>query len=270
MLAWLLRFQFRNVCFEAQLHTDCFSPYFRSESFKNYLRYLSYRFTLRCADRVRVVSPRLKEGLLGWGVSAEKIYVLPIFVDVEKIKNTPATFDLHQKYPQFEKIILMVSRLSREKNIALALEALAEVLKTRPKVGLIIVGDGPERAKLELQTTDYRLRTNVIFEGWQSDTISYYKTADVFLNTSFYEGYGMSIIEAIYAGAYVISTDVGIVPEIGVAQIPFDPIGASSVLEKSLSTSSEKSSITVSMMTKREFLSNMKEMWQNLDFNRTS
>ena len=48
---------------------------------------------------------------------AECISNLPIFVDVEKIKNTPVNVDLHKKYSQFDFVILMASRFGKEKNI---------------------------------------------------------------------------------------------------------------------------------------------------------
>ena len=214
VLALLLRVQFR-FAFEVQIHTDFLSPYFIRESLKNRVRSWLYLYSTKRANSVRVVSQRIADSLIVKGISREKINILPVFVDIEKIKNTPITVDLHKKYPQFEKIILMVSRLSREKNIDLAIEAMAEVVKTHPKVNLAIVGDGPERDNLKLKIENSKLKKHVILEGWQNDVVSYYKTADVFLNTSHYEGYGMSMVEARVAGLPVISTDVGIAKEIG-------------------------------------------------------
>ena len=52
--------------------------------------------------------------------------------------------------------------------------------------------------------------------------ISYYKTADLFLNTSLFEGYGMTLVEARAAGCKVVSTDVGVAREVGAKIIPYD------------------------------------------------
>ncbi len=62
-----------------------------------------------------------------------------------------------------------------------------------------------------------KLDDNVVLDGWQNkETIySYYKTADLLLVTSDYEGYGMTIIEALASGLPVLSTDVGIAREAG-------------------------------------------------------
>jgi glycosyltransferase involved in cell wall biosynthesis len=184
-----------------QIHTDFLSPYFWRESFKNKIRVLLARFLLPRAAGIRVVSRRISEKLKARAV------VLPIFVDLNQIKNAPIQTDLHRKYPQFEKIILMASRLTREKNIGLAIEAMAEVVKRYPRAGLLIVGSGPEKTK-------YHSSQNIIFEDWTDDLVSYYKTADLFLLTSNYEGYGRTLVEAAAAGCQVISTDVGIAREI--------------------------------------------------------
>lgn len=202
---------------ELQVHTDLFNPYFRKQSFLNKVRVLIARFLLPKANKIRVVSQRIKDSLISkLKITDSKIEIRPIFVDTEKIKSAPIKTDLHKKYPQFEKIILMASRLTWEKNIGLAINAMAEVVKKIPKCGLIIVGSGPKEKSLRLKTITYNLTPNIIFEPWSDDLPSYYKTADLFLLTSYYEGYGMTLVEAQAAGCPIISTDVGVAREIGV------------------------------------------------------
>ena len=55
---------------------------------------------------------------------------------------------------------------------------------------------------------------NVVIEHWTDDLISYYKTADLFLFTSNYEGYGRTVVEAMAAGLPVIMTNVGLAGDI--------------------------------------------------------
>ena len=133
---------------------------------------------------------------------------------LKKFKKRPIKTDLRKKYPQFDFIILMASRLTAEKNIGLAIEAMAEVIKKHPKTGLIIAGDGPERKMLNRKSQNYKLQENIILEPWTDDLVSYYKTADLFLLTSNYEGYGMAVVEAMAAGCPVIMTDVGLANEV--------------------------------------------------------
>lgn len=200
---------------ELQIHTDLGSPYFVRHPMFNRIRILLAKFLLPKADSVRVVSQRIADFLksAGWRIKALPV-VRPIVVDTEKIKNAPIKTDLHKKYPQFDKIILMASRLTREKNIGLAIEAMREMIKQRPKTGLIIVGSGPEAEKLKLKIANCKLENSIILESWTDDLSSYYKTADLFLLTSLYEGYGMTLVEARAAGCPIVSTDVGIAREI--------------------------------------------------------
>lgn len=200
---------------QVQIHTDLLSPFFRRESFLNRIRMRLIRRTLPQAAGIRAVSKRIADSLLAIDPTlASKIKVLPIFVDTEKIRMHVPTIDLHKKYPNFTFIVLMASRLATEKNIALALQAMKRVIEHRPDAGLVIVGDGPEKNDLETKARKLGLEKNVAFEPWQGDMASYYKTADIFLLTSLYEGYGLTLVEAVAAGTPIVSTDVGIAAEI--------------------------------------------------------
>ena len=221
---WLIAKK-NNLPLQIQIHTDFLSPYFWKESFLNKVRVIIGKFLIKKANCIRVVSERIKNTILPPTTFPShlqpttynlppNITVLPIFVDIEKIKNTVANFDVRKKYPQFSFIIMMASRLEKEKNINLAIEMMKELTYQYPKIGMIIIGEGKEKKKLENLAAKYNLQKNIIFEGWQSDLISYYKTANVFLLTSLYEGYGLTIIEALACGCPVVSSDVGIASEV--------------------------------------------------------
>ena len=207
-----------------QSHTDFLGSYFWKESFLNKIRVLLAKFLIPRADCIRVVSERIRKSLVrvtpaspsevGRARYPLRVAVLPIYVDVKKIREAPVNVNLHKKYSQFDFIILMASRLTREKNIGLAIEAMAEVVKKYPKTGLVIAGSGSEREALKLQITNYKLQKNIIIEDWTDDLASYYKTADLFLLTSNYEGYGMAVVEAMAVGLAVIMTDVGLANEV--------------------------------------------------------
>lgn len=200
---------------QLQIHTDFLSPYFRSESFLNKFRVMISRFLLPRSGGIRVVSKRISSSLKTNNYRLTNTpTILPIFVDVEKIRKTDPVIDLHKRYPQFDFIFLVASRLTREKNIEVAIEAMKEVVKKHSNAGLIIVGSGHEEFNLKLKAKNYKLTANIFFEPWQSEIISYYKTADAFLLTSNYEGFGMTLLEASASLCPIISTDVGIVGDI--------------------------------------------------------
>ncbi|MEK7176186.1 MAG: glycosyltransferase [Patescibacteria group bacterium] len=195
---------------EVQLHTDPFSPYF--SGFQNTVRKFFVRTILKNADSIRVVSEILKSRILGLKSNAN-VYVLPIYVEKEKIENAPVKFDLHTRYP-WHFIILTVSRLSKEKNLALAIKILGLVRQNFPDTGLIIVGSGLEEGHLKTLVKNMKLEGAVEFAGWQEELASFYKTANVFLQTSLFEGYGLSLIEAGLSGLPVVTTPVGIASEL--------------------------------------------------------
>ena len=201
-----------HIPLQIQIHTDFLSPYFWRESLKNKVRVFLGMWLLKKADCIRVVSNRIKDSIKS-NVKCQMsdVSILPIFVDAGKIKNAaPAVLP-----KKFDFTILWVGRLEKEKNCSLALAAFTQVVKKIPNAGLIIVGDGSEREKLELRIRNYELSNNVIIEGWKNDSAGYYKSADVLLVTSLYEGYGLSMVEARIAGIPVIAPDVGIAREVG-------------------------------------------------------
>lgn len=185
------------VHLELQIHTDIGSTYFQTENIKNRIRTYLAKYTLPFADSVRVVSNRIKDYVSKY---TDKIEVRPIAVDVEKIKNAPAI-------PHEKKTILVVSRLEPEKRVDWVVKAMKHIKDAELK----IVGDGSQRKYLE----ELAKGLPVTFYGWTNDTIPFYKSADIFVNTSLYEGYGMTLVEAQAAGLKILSTDVGIAKEIG-------------------------------------------------------
>ncbi len=235
-----------DIPLQLQIHTDFLSPYFAQDSILNRLRVFLAKFLIPRADCIRVVSERIRKSL------KKECFVLPIFVDVEKIKNAPVKTNLHEKYPQFDFIILMASRLTKEKNITLAIKAVKEI--NDKKIGLIIVGGEPEKKESS---------ANIIFEPWTNDLISYYKTADLFLLTSNYEGYGMTLMEAAAAGCKIISSDVGIAGEILEKENIFK-VGDRKDLQEKIEKAIRgeiKPCLAIKTISKQEYLENYKKSW---------
>lgn len=220
-----LKKQFPQIEFEIQVHTDIGSSNF-AYSFGNKIRkFLALNYLPR-ADHIRVVSNKIKDFLVEkLVIEVSKIEVRPIIIDTEKIGSAPVIegADLRKKFPQFDRIVLMASRLEKEKNIELAIKAWVKVVEKVPKAGLVIVGSGSQSGKLKALILGLNLKVSVIFEDWadQPTLFSYYKTADLFLNTSLFEGYGMTLVEAHAAGCAIASTDVGVAKEVGAEIISF-------------------------------------------------
>ncbi|MCK4386499.1 MAG: glycosyltransferase [Candidatus Pacebacteria bacterium] len=211
LIAWRIAKKLKTKL-EFQIHTDIFNPYFIKHSIANRMRSAAANFLLPKADCLRAVSKRIKKSLPE--KLQEKTVVLPIFTDLARIQQTRVGLNLHKQYPRFKFIILMMSRLEKEKNISMAIAAMQKVTAIFPKTGLIIIGAGSSRKTLRRQVRRAGLEENIIFKKWTNDPLTYYKTADLFLSSSDYEGYGLSLVEAIASHCPVLTTKVGIAGEI--------------------------------------------------------
>lgn len=206
---YLLANKFK-IPLQLQLHTDFLSPNFKN-SFLNIIRVMLATFLIPRAEGLRVVNESIKTSIKKKFPNLKTVpEVLPVFVDIEKIINTDSMKDTGNSFTHFTFIILVASRLAKEKRIDMALRVLKKVVEKYPKTGLVIAGDGEEKHYLNSLVKKLKLRNNVIFVGWQTDLVPYYKVADTFLLTSEYEGYGMSLIEAGASGCPIVTTKVGI------------------------------------------------------------
>lgn len=200
-----------GIPMHVQLHTDMLSPNF-TRSFLNSVRVFIAGFVLCRAAAIRVVSQRIKDSLLKEYRLTAPISVLPIYVDLDRFRNASPDNNVVTLTKDFRIKLLVVSRLEREKNVALAIRSFAD---SAPQDScLIIAGDGSERQDLEQLANDLDMKGRVFFLGRQ-DPSGLYLIADLVLVPSDYEGYGLVIIEALAAGKPVLATDSGIAREAG-------------------------------------------------------
>lgn len=101
--------------------------------------------------------------------------------------------------------ILSVGNMKPVKNHQLLLRAFA--LIDRQDAKLLFLGDGAERDSLSKLADKLDLTERVVFAGFESDPTPYYNTADVFVLSSNYEGFGNVIVEALASGTTIVSTD---------------------------------------------------------------
>jgi len=127
-----------NRRLQIQVHSDFLSPHFKDMDPLNGIRVKIAKHVLPHANCVRVVSKHMKEALEeSFPMLKGRIDVLPIYIDISYYQNAEPKFDVRKRYPQFNFTILMVNRLTKEKNVSFAIEVFAELSKTYPKIGLI-------------------------------------------------------------------------------------------------------------------------------------
>ncbi len=190
LLSWSMRW---NV----QMHTDWNNSHFRSSPL-DALRWCIAHLILWRTSSIRAVSERIRVSLPKYCLS-KKVTVLPIIVEMNPFQNQILKKDSYY--------LLTVSRLEKEKNIDVLIRAMASV----EQAILHIVGEGRERENLMNLVSELGLSHKVIFEGFHHDVSSFYKQADVYVQASSYEGFGMSLLEAGLHGLPIVTTDVGLV-----------------------------------------------------------
>jgi glycosyltransferase involved in cell wall biosynthesis len=170
------------------------------------------------ADFITAISQYLAKWARQMGARGP-VEVVPNGVEVKKFEIRNSKFETNFKFQILnfkkelglkgsDKVLITVSRLV-EKN------AVADIIKSLThlpvKVKLLILGDGPERKKLEALARKLKLGDRVIFLGQapNSQVPSYLAAADVFIRPSLSEGQGISFLEAMAAGVPVIATPVG-------------------------------------------------------------
>ena len=193
-----------------EVHTDFLAPSFARHSLLNHLRVMIAGFVLRRASGGYVVSEKLKRELQERYRLSIPIDVLPIYVDTSRFASV-----MHTQHPRFATALLWVGRLEEEKNPVLALHAFIDARKAGHNVGLTIVGAGSLLEQLKSIVKQEDVEEWVEFPGHVLDVLPFYKTADLLLVTSTYEGYGMVIVEALSAKIPVLSSDVGVARESG-------------------------------------------------------
>jgi glycosyltransferase involved in cell wall biosynthesis len=212
-IGYLLSRKF-TIPLHLQLHTDPWSKEWRAERLRNKFELLIASFLLTRADGVRVVSQRVRTSVLSLGVTPDKITRVPIWVDTKMFREGVPNFDLHRTYPEFSNIILSIGRLQPEKNYAKLIKVFAHISRVHGDTMLIIVGSGPERERLVNLSRTLSVDKAVVILPWARDVVSYYKTSDIYVQPSLYEGWCLTAVEAMSAGTPVIMTDVGCAGEV--------------------------------------------------------
>ncbi len=160
------------------------------------------------ADSVIAVSERVRQELIQHMPRvASRIVALDTPVIPTDFISQAAGDPLHPWFALGEPpVILGVGRLHPQKNFNLLIDAFAEVRARRP-ARLLILGEGPEREKLQRKISECGLGDDVQLFGFHLNPFSFMSRARVFVLSSIYEGMPNVLIQAMALGVPVVSTD---------------------------------------------------------------
>jgi glycosyltransferase involved in cell wall biosynthesis len=201
-------------------------------------------FVLRhCAARVVVVSAAARlPTSRSFDVPVERLSVITNGVDPSAVA-VPAGFDRSRMRRALgigkrERLICTVARLDKSKGHRYLLEALA-MLEPR-RVRLVLMGSGPEEARLQEQATRLGVEDRVVFLGIRDDFNEIIAASDLFVLPSLNEGLSQALLEAMALGTPVVATNVGGTRDVlepgrtGWRVPPAEPIALANAIQQAL------------------------------------
>ncbi len=175
-------------------------------------------FSINQSDGVTSVSEDLKKETYEFFKITRDIEVIPNFIDLEKFKKQKKDHFKKAICPNGEALIVHTSNFRKVKRIKDVLDIFYNIQKEIP-AKLLMIGDGPERAKAEKQAHELGIAHDVRFLGKQEAVEEVLSVADLFLMPSEKESFGLAALEAMACEVPVISSNTGGLPELNVQGI---------------------------------------------------
>ncbi len=167
-------------------------------------------------EKVIAISDAVNENLINYfGVDKDRVSLIYNGIEVKKFLKD---FSEEEKYKLKDKfgvkrdysVIGMIARFTPDKGHDVLLYALYEILKEKPNVQLVFVGDGDKKQDIVKLSQRLNLTENVVFVKPQISTVNSLAIMDVFMFTpKRREGLGLVLLEALASGKPVVATDVG-------------------------------------------------------------
>lgn len=164
------------------------------------------KFIFNGYDEIVSISHATENSLYNWiGGKKEKYAVIPNGIDLSIFENSVPVSRDEIGAEKEDIILMMVSRFHQSKNQKGAVEAL-EYLPEKYKI--VFVGDGILEEDVKNYVKEKSLELRVKFLGKRKDIPKLLKTADIVIQFSFFEGFGMTAVEGMASGKPVIASDV--------------------------------------------------------------
>jgi glycosyltransferase involved in cell wall biosynthesis len=163
----------------------------------------------RLADRVVTISDSLHRFTVERvGVPAGKVETIHYGLDEPpRAWGTNPSDDV----PENARIVLSVSRLTQQKGIDIAVQALSFLPED---VVLVVLGEGPERELLDELAREHVVESRVFLPGRVPDVAAWLRRASVYVQPARWEGFGLAVLEAMVCGLPVVATNVSSLPEL--------------------------------------------------------
>ncbi|MDC1394616.1 N-acetyl-alpha-D-glucosaminyl L-malate synthase BshA [Flavobacteriaceae bacterium] len=184
-------------------------------------------FSINESDVVTAVSDSLKKDTLELFDIKNEIEVIPNFIDTKKYAHDYSDCQRSLMAQDHERIVTHISNFRKVKRIA-DVVAIFHKIQERIPAKLVMVGEGPEREKAEIQCEALGITDKVLFLGNSNEIDRILCFSDLFLLPSESESFGLAALEAMVNEVPVISSNTGGIPEVNIhGQTGFlSPVGA--------------------------------------------
>ena len=184
-------------------------------------------FSINESDVVTAVSESLKKDTLELFDIKNEIEVIPNFIDTKKYAHDYTDCQRSLMAQDHERIVTHISNFRKVKRIA-DVVAIFHKIQERIPAKLVMVGEGPEREKAEIQCETLGITDKVLFLGNSNEIDRILCFSDLFLLPSESESFGLAALEAMINEVPVISSNTGGIPEVNIhGETGFlSPVGA--------------------------------------------
>lgn len=171
-------------------------------------------FSINKSDVVTSVSQSLKDDTYNLFPIEKDIHVIPNFIELDKIRNESLISCQRSVMAQKEeRIVTHISNFRKVKRIPDVVKIFYKIQQQIP-AKLMMVGDGPEKAKAEELCEELGIQDKVIFFGNSNEIDQILSYSDLFLLPSETESFGLAALEAMAWSVPVISSNSGGLPEV--------------------------------------------------------
>lgn len=177
---------------------------------------LSKRKYTKSVDSIIAVSEGVKKVLVEGGVDSRFIEVVPDGIDFSQDPGKGKSDYLRRELSLApdDYLVGIVAHLAGHKGHTYLIQAVNILKERAPKIKVIIVGEGPLMMNLTQQAREMRVEDRVFFLGFREDVSQILDSLDLFVLSSYLEGMGSSIMDAMAHRLPVVATNVGGIPEV--------------------------------------------------------
>lgn len=176
------------------------------------LRRMAQAVALRSYDRVVTLNQRMRSDLAVEAYLPEsRIQVIANGVDLNVFQPREDRARLRERFglPSRRFIVGNIARLDPVKNHEVIVRALSAFPPGTERPYFLLVGEGETRPFLERKISELGLKEDVCLWGYSNNTAELLNCMDVYVQSSFYEGFSNTVLEAMSVGLPVLATDVG-------------------------------------------------------------